>query len=193
MGKEEAGIFRRFLAGGSAAATAVFATYPLDLVQTHLTVQLKKARYRGIWNTLSTITKEEGFFQLYRGLGMSLLVSFVYFPSHIVFQSVAPYTALNMSIWETLKKRISKEKHTSPTISAMCGAISGSIASTITYPLDIIRRHMQLNQNQNIYRSYSDLILKIWEKSGVKGFYRGLMPHFLTVRKIFISDSSFSR
>jgi hypothetical protein len=37
LGKEDAGILGRFAAGGLAAATALICTYPLDVVQTHLT------------------------------------------------------------------------------------------------------------------------------------------------------------
>lgn len=35
--QEDARVWRRFVAGGAAALTAVFCTYPLDLVQTQLT------------------------------------------------------------------------------------------------------------------------------------------------------------
>ncbi len=64
----------RFIAGGAASATAVFATYPLDLVQTKLAIQITDHKYRGITGTIMYIIKEEGFFQLYRGLGFTIVV-----------------------------------------------------------------------------------------------------------------------
>jgi len=111
--------FIRFVSGGLAAATAVFTTYPLDVVQTQLTVQTKQNKYKGITGTLRTIYHEEGFAQLYRGLLMGFL-------------SVVPYIALNMSIWESLKQFFVKKNGGEPSliISAFCGAISGSVAST---------------------------------------------------------------
>jgi solute carrier family 25 phosphate transporter 23/24/25/41 len=101
-----------------------------------------------------------------------------------------------MTIWEQLKKLVAKTygKSTTqnPLISAACGATSGAIASTsiyqlktllihllVIFPMDVIRRHIQLNRNE--YSGYSDAVKKIFIKDGIKGFYRGLLPHFLTV------------
>jgi len=165
-GKEDAGVWRRFVAGGTAAMTAVILTYPLDVVQTQLTVQTTTHRYKGIIGTVTTMAKEEGFLSLYKGLTVTLLSS-------------CPYIALNMTIWENLKKFISKGKKSSAWVSALCGATSGAIASSIIFPLDVLRRHMQLNQNE--YTGYGDAVRKIFARDGVKGFYRGIMPHFYTV------------
>lgn len=45
--------------------------------------------------------------------------------------------------------------------------------------MDVLRRRIQLNRSE--YSSYTDAIKKIMMKDGIKGFYRGLFPHFLTV------------
>lgn len=82
--------FIRFVSGGLAAATAVFTTYPLDVVQTQLTVQTKQNKYKGITGTLRTIYHEEGFAQLYRGLLMGFLVCF-YLDSFLVLFSLTVY------------------------------------------------------------------------------------------------------
>lgn len=50
-------------------------TYPLDLVRTLLTLQVKSQQYKGIFSTLSHIYKTEGLPGLYRGWTMSLIVS----------------------------------------------------------------------------------------------------------------------
>mmetsp|Transcript_10356 Transcript_10356/g.14203 ORF Transcript_10356/g.14203 Transcript_10356/m.14203 type:complete len:317 (+) Transcript_10356:86-1036(+) len=183
--EREASVWGRLGAGAAAATTAVIVTYPLDFVQTQLAVQTTTRKYTGILNTISTVTKQEGISQLYRGFNVALL-------------STIPYIAINMTLWEHLKKlvrrKFSKEgpkgdTHKSgglsPIVSALCGAVSGAVASTITFPLDVLRRHMQLNsraKGQDIqYASYLDCIRKIYLKDGVKGFYRGIIPHYLAV------------
>jgi len=60
-------------AGALAAATALFFTYPLDVVQTHLTVQTTR-KYKGILDAFQTIIRNDGIFALYRGVSMSVLV-----------------------------------------------------------------------------------------------------------------------
>jgi hypothetical protein len=71
---EDAGPWRRFVAGGGAALTSITLTYPLDFVQTQLTVQTTARKYTGIANTLTTVIKEEGFSALYRGYLATVLV-----------------------------------------------------------------------------------------------------------------------
>jgi hypothetical protein len=69
------------MAGGLAGMVSTIATYPLDLVRTRLSVQtlpgrgaIYAARYRGMWHCLGSIFREEGFFALYKGMGVSILV-----------------------------------------------------------------------------------------------------------------------
>ena len=77
---EDAGTWRRFVSGGGAALTAITLTYPLDFVQTQLTVQTTAKKYTGIVNTLTTVIKEEGFSQLYRGyLATVLVIRIIYY------------------------------------------------------------------------------------------------------------------
>ena len=45
--------------------------------------------------------------------------------------------------------------------------------------MDVLRRHIQLNKDE--YSGYKDAIRKIWIRDGIRGFYRGVIPHFLTV------------
>lgn len=50
-------------------------TYPLDLVHTLLSVQTsQQPKYRGIYGTLSTIAREEGISQWYRGVSVTMIV-----------------------------------------------------------------------------------------------------------------------
>lgn len=70
------GMGTRLLAGGGAGITAASLTYPLDLVRTRLAAQTKDMYYKGITHALITITKDEGFWGLYKGMGTTLMVLF---------------------------------------------------------------------------------------------------------------------
>ncbi|CAN0144959.1 unnamed protein product, partial [Phaeothamnion confervicola] len=131
----------RLLAGASAGGVATCACYPLDLVRTRLATQhvSQAGYYRGILHALTRIAGEEGVAGLYRGLGTSLCVQ-------------VPSLAMSYTIYGTLKEKAATvpvlrdaatgEATTAATLA--CGAASGVASSLVTYPLDVVRRRMQI-------------------------------------------------
>ncbi|CAN0923099.1 Mitochondrial adenine nucleotide transporter ADNT1 [Linum grandiflorum] len=109
----------RFVGGGLSGVTAAAATYPLDLVRTRLAAQRNSLYYRGIWHSLSTICKEEGFFGLYKGLGPTLL-------------GVGPNLAISFCVYESVKSYWEAERPNDSTtmVGLGCGSLSGIAAST---------------------------------------------------------------
>lgn len=157
-------------AGGAAGTTALLATYPLDLVRTRLS--LPQHPYRGLVHACTTIAREEGFRGFYKGAPAALL-------------SVAPFSGINFMTYETLKEAVYRVNPDPPTIyMSACGAISGGVAMTVLYPLDLLKRQMML-QGQGgrprEYRNWGHAVLTIWAKSGINGFYRGLFASYWKV------------
>jgi solute carrier family 25 thiamine pyrophosphate transporter 19 len=64
----------------------------------------------------------------------------------------------------------------------VAGAVAGSIATTITYPFDLLRTRFAAQGKIKIYSSLSNAILQIYKVEGFLGFYRGLVP---TLAQIF--------
>ena len=66
----------------------------------------------------------------------------------------------------------------------LCGACSGSLTAVLTYPLDVTRRRMQV-QNQYIEKrlrnTASQHVREIVQVEGWSGLYRGLIPELLKV------------
>ncbi|XP_058215227.1 uncharacterized protein LOC131326455 isoform X2 [Rhododendron vialii] len=87
-GSTSADVFAHFVGGGLAGITAASATYPLDLVRTRLAAQTNTTYYRGIWHTIHTICRDEGYWGLYKGLGATLL-------------GVGPSIAISFSVYES--------------------------------------------------------------------------------------------
>ncbi|CAO2826989.1 unnamed protein product [Amaranthus hypochondriacus] len=163
-----------FVAGGLSGITSASSTYPLDLVRTRLAAQRNSTYYRGIWHTLETICREEGFLGLYKGLGATIL-------------GVGPSIAISFSVYETLRSHWQSRRPNDSTsvVSLTCGSLSGVVSSTATFPLDLVRRRMQLEGAGGqacIYRSgILDAFRHISRTEGFRGFYRGILPEYYKV------------
>ncbi|XP_065409529.1 DNA replication ATP-dependent helicase/nuclease DNA2 isoform X5 [Chrysemys picta bellii] len=154
---------RSFVAGG---ITAVICTYPLDMVRARLAFQVKgEHKYTGIIHAFKTIyTKEGGFIGFYRGL-MPTVVGMA--PYAVSSQHVANYNKLtprphlgfSFFTFSTLKSiglaqapnLLGRPSLDNPEVlvlkthvSLLYGGMAGAIAQTISYPLDVTRRRMQL-------------------------------------------------
>lgn len=168
-------VTRRLVAGGVAGMTACAVAYPLDLLRTRLAAQVSGSYYSGIGSSLCTIVRDEGFIGLYRGLGATLL-------------QVAPSLAINYCAYETLRSHwlTYRPERQSPTVtmSLLCGSCAGLISSTVTFPLDLTRRRMQLQgQHGKLakYTSYPDVFRQIYARRGMAGFYSGIVPEYAKV------------
>ncbi|KAF9596090.1 hypothetical protein IFM89_007143 [Coptis chinensis] len=194
----------RLLSGGLAGITAASATYPLDLVRTRLAAQTNVIYYRGIGHTLRTICRDEGIFGLYKGLGATLLGVG---PSIAISFSV--YETLRSS-WQ-----LKRPEDSTVLVSLACGSLSGIASSTAsathpiynkglksigpnlkairagcgskpaTFPLDLVRRRMQLEGAGGRARVYNTGLFgtfgHIVRSEGMRGLYRGILPEYYKV------------
>ncbi|KAI8336014.1 mitochondrial carrier domain-containing protein [Blakeslea trispora] len=186
-GKTELDTPRRLIAGAVAGTVSVVCTYPLDLVRTRLSIQsaellLRKStgdttlltkKSSGILSTTKLIYQTEGGLRgLYRGLGPTTL-------------GVAPYVALNFQCYEVLKDYLIPIEESQGNIrKLLCGALAGSIAQTIIYPLDVLRRRFQVSGMNNMDYKYNGTwhaLKTMAKKEGIKSLYRGLLPNYLKV------------
>eukprot|EP00850_Spirogloea_muscicola_P012748 SM000083S22795 [mRNA] locus=s83:507973:509994:- [translate_table: standard] len=168
------GMGTRLLAGGGAGITAASLTYPLDLVRTRLAVQTKSLYYSGILGTLSTIVRDEGTRGLYKGMGATLL-------------GVGPNIAINFCVYETLKNACIAQRPETPPflVSLGCGSVAAICSSTATFPLDLVRRRMQLEGaagRANVYKpGIGTMFTHIVRTEGWLALYRGIVPEYYKV------------
>lgn len=66
----------------------------------------------------------------------------------------------------------------------------GGVAQTAAYPLDLVRRRLQVQvfqeESQKQYNGTWDAFKKIYHKEGVTGFYRGLWPNSMKIFAIIL-------
>lgn len=161
----------RFVAGALAGATATTLTYPLDLLRARMAAHWDvKPRYPNYVVAVETLVKEEGATALFTGLRPTLL-------------GIMPYAGLTFMTYETLKVQLShglaldspKDLSTGTRLAA--GAFAGVCAQTATYPLDIIRRRMQVHPY--LYRNEWHALKTIFATEGVVGFFKGVTMNWV--------------
>jgi hypothetical protein len=201
-------VVSRLICGAYAGGVACFAVYPLDLVRTQLSAnvhlssdQNKKGSNSSGWYESKIITQmrrilnSEGLPGLYRGLLISMAVSipnlaigFAAYGSikeHLLYREKSGYFRSVSST--TPPKGKSLNLNNFGTI--LCGAFAGISSSLVIFPLDVVRRRLQIfgavrHENTAIPISQSKetvSMTQIAKREGFKGFYRGILPELLKV------------
>lgn len=159
----------KLLCGALTGVTANTLTYPMDLLKTILSVQLNPRHYKkGIWGHVKIIYQKEGYRGFYKGWFTAMI-------------GIAPYIAIKMATFDALKSRYLQDKDHPyfNVLNLTFGAIAGFVSMTTTYPLDLIKRRMQLLGVNKHVRNYNGLvhcINSIMLHEGPKGFFKGLSP-----------------
>ena len=177
------------VAGAASGATAVAFTYPLDPARTRIAWSAAAtdktgggggggggSARRGLLSTLRQVASTEGgLVGLYRGITPTLA-------------GILPYAGFKFFVYESavLRYRLThrQEAHTPvPThIKLLAGASAGLVAQTITYPLDVVRRNMQVEAGAGLQHvGVSAWVARIVAADGWRGLYRGLSVNYIKV------------
>jgi solute carrier family 25 folate transporter 32 len=122
--------------------------------------------YTSFFHGLKTIKQKEGILALYKGLGPSLLGI-----SHV---------AIQFPLYEQLKL-IALKDHEIPSHSKilLASSLSKIMASSLTYPHEVLRTRLQTQTNENIkYKSLWQSVRLIHSHEGLYGFYKVLFFNF---------------
>lgn len=139
--------------------SSTMVTYPFDLLRTQLAASSTK-QFVGMTTQCKQIYSQHGVAGFFVGLRPSLLTivasSGVFFMSYSVARDAAELVHKKMghNIWG---------------VEAVCGFIAGSISKAVTFPLDTIRKRMQVNRPKLAIAMLSTH----WGIHGIRGFYSG--------------------
>ncbi|EPS67333.1 hypothetical protein M569_07442, partial [Genlisea aurea] len=154
-------VIGRLAAGACAGMTSTFVTYPLDVLRLRLAVE---PGYRTMTGAALTMLREEGFASFYNGLGPSLI-------------GIAPYIAVNFCVFDLVKKSLPAKYEKRAEATLVTGLVSATVATLLCYPLDTVRRQMQMKGTP--YDTVLDAFSGIVAQDGVGGLYRGFLANAL--------------
>ena len=161
--------------------------YPLDTLKFQMQCETVAGGEHGsklILHTAKKMWARNGMIAFYKGLPMGLVGMF-------------PYAAIDLSVFETLKKRvIARNKRNNPDLKhdedalpgnfsmALMGGFSGAIGASIVYPLNLLRTRLQSQGTASHPRTYTgivDVTRQTLQGEGVRGLFKGLTPNLLKV------------
>lgn len=164
--------------------TASFCIAPLDVIKIRLQLQSHSLSdplshhppthhgpiYKGTLSTFQTILREEGLTGLWKG---NIPAEFLY----LAYGSVQ-FLAYR-SATQALNNFFGSDVHDNPRLpghvtSFVAGATAGTAATTVTYPLDLLRTRFAAQGTERVYASLRASVRDIREHEGWRGLFRGL-------------------
>ncbi|KAF9584983.1 hypothetical protein BGW38_004391 [Lunasporangiospora selenospora] len=203
--------YKKLVAGSLAGVTAVFFTYPLDLLRVRTAYETDAPRYRdlilriynepaarkrGAHHLSSSSSPWIPTFKLtnfYRGFFCTLLGMIPYagvaFFTHDILQDYCrehiPWTV--MPVQPQLNSATTDDDPYRPKLRTvaelMCGGIAGAASMTAAYPLEVLRRNMQIAGalNPDTFVGMWDSCKSIYLARGLRGFFVGLSIGYMKV------------
>jgi len=135
-------------------------------------MQIHKSEFRSVFRCAHVVYRNEGISAFY-----------VSYPTTLTM--TIPFTSVQFTIYEHIKKLINPSGAYSPVTHIIAGGVAGGVAAGVTTPLDVAKTLLQTRGTSNHQdirnaKGMVDAFRIIWCRDGVRGFTRGLAPRVLT-------------
>jgi hypothetical protein len=126
-------------------------------------------RHASMSDCATAILRESGARGLYAGIVPTLA-------------TVAPFFAVQMVTADVLKSELAEhDVEVTSTVMLAVGATAGGAAQTAVYPLDLLRRRMQLSGANGKIASFQDTLRQALADRGVRGLFSGIGVTYVKV------------
>lgn len=168
--------------------------YPFTVIKTRLQVQKQNSLYSGTFNAFRRIVCSEGL----RGLYSGFLVHNLAVASQMTF--LTSYEMMRHTLASRNICRNSRQR------SFIAGGVASLVAQTVVVPVDIVSQHLQIlpvsnqmkgterplktvlvqpvdapvNGMVNSFGTTKSVVLKIYRRNGLQGFYKGYLTSVIT-------------
>ena len=157
------------LAGASATMASDALMNPFDVIKQRM--QVHESQFRSVFTAMRVIYRTEGLSAFYISYPTTLTMS-------------VPFTAVQFTVYEQIKKMLNPSNQYSPVTHMIAGGLAGGVAAGATTPLDVAKTVLQTrgtSTDPEIRRvaGMGDAFRIIFKRDGLKGFTRGLAPRVL--------------
>lgn len=204
---------RRLVSGSIAGITSVFFTYPLEVIRVRLAFETRLDSRSSLSAICSQIYHEQparlsplpaplptpprsGLVNFYRGFSPTLVGMLPYagmsFLTHdtasdwLRHPSLAPYTTLSYHPHPSSARRPPLKSWAQ----LLAGGFAGLVSQTASYPLEVIRRRMQVGGavGDGHRLRMGETARRVWAEKGFRGFWVGLgIGYFKVVPMVAVS------
>jgi hypothetical protein len=135
-------------------------------------MQVHESQFRSLLACARTVYRTEGLGAFY-----------VSYPTTLTM--TVPFTAVQFTVYEHLKRALNPTGEYSPAAHALAGGVAGGVAAGATTPLDVAKTLLQTRGTSRdaeirAARGMADACRIIWQRDGLRGFARGLTPRVVT-------------
>jgi len=173
--KETKEVLGKMLAAGSAASVAELVTIPVDTSKVRLQMQGEGAlstggrlKYTGMFNTMTTVAREEGIRCLYRGLGAGL-------------QRQLCFCGIRIGLYDTVRTMYGDDGKpgTKPKVlSKIAASITTATTAVLLFqPMEVVKVRMQAGGASSPYSGALNAYATIGREEGFRGLWRGVSPN----------------
>jgi solute carrier family 25 iron transporter 28/37 len=135
-------------------------------------MQLRDSTYKSVRDCARKVYANEG-----------LKAFYISFPTTVSMS--IPFQSVQFATYEYFRSRFEPQGSYNPKVHMMAGAVAGAVASSVTTPLDVVKTLLQTRgSSQDLQiknaRGFKEAASIIYERHGVRGFFRGFRPRVLT-------------
>ncbi|XP_060038367.1 mitochondrial coenzyme A transporter SLC25A42 [Erinaceus europaeus] len=165
-------VLSSLVSGALAGALAKTAVAPLDRTKIIFQVSSKRFSAKGALRLLYRTYLQEGLLSLWRGNSATMV-------------RVVPYAAIQFSAHEEYKRLLGRYygfrgEALPPWPRLLAGALAGTTAASLTYPLDLVRARMAVTPKE-MYSNIFHVFARISREEGLPTLYHGFAPTVLGV------------
>ncbi|XP_041473870.1 mitochondrial thiamine pyrophosphate carrier-like [Lytechinus variegatus] len=170
-----------FVCGGVSGCVATLVSLPVDVLRTRLVSQGEPKIYKSISHALRSMYMEAGIRTFYKGLTPTMILLF----PQTGFQF--GFYALFTRIWKRAQD-MTDFHQLSGFQSLLCGGLAGVCAKSGVYPLDVIKKRLQVQGFEEArrpfgrvthYSGFLHCTTTIAKQEGMRGLFKGLSPSLL--------------
>eukprot|EP01062_Namystynia_karyoxenos_P056229 TRINITY_DN47199_c0_g1_i1.p2 TRINITY_DN47199_c0_g1~~TRINITY_DN47199_c0_g1_i1.p2 ORF type:complete len:293 (+),score=101.82 TRINITY_DN47199_c0_g1_i1:82-960(+) len=168
--QSDLGPYERLLIAGTAGGCAEVCTIPVETAKVRLQLQKSGSKYTGVLQTMSTIAKEEGTMQLWKGVVAGV---------HRHFGCAA----FRIGLYTPIRDMCTPAGHQGPpsfTTKCLASFIAGGAAMFLISPADVVKTRIQADARASganakpRYPSPTKAYGIIVKQEGIAGLYSGL-------------------